>query len=126
MRQDECAAHQLISLARIDAQPHRQFNRLVKLCERNLFQLLDCLIETVLARGLDLLQRGAIFLSVLFHLLTPRFQRGPIAKFELRIANLQPAERARSRSPLPLFIKSNPECGTIPQSEITLRSSGPY
>jgi len=67
VRQDERAAHQLISFAGIDAQPHSQLNCLVKFCEGNLFEYLDRLFQAVLAVVLNFLSRGAIFFPVLFH-----------------------------------------------------------
>ena len=39
VRQNDGSANKLVSLSRVDAQPHRQLDRLVKLCESDLFQL---------------------------------------------------------------------------------------
>ena len=88
MRQNQRTAHKLIRFTRIDAKPHRQFDAFVKLGEGNLFEFLYGLFQIVLAAGVDLFRRRAIFLSVLLHLFTSEVQtRSAISNLEFEIAN---------------------------------------
>src|SRR3989442_15096002 len=92
MRQNQRTAHKLIRLTRIDAQPHRQFDSFVKLGEGNLFEFLYGLFQIVLAAGVDLFRRSAIFLSVLLHLFTSEVQtRSAISNLEL--PTISPSQR---------------------------------
>src|SRR6266850_2664037 len=100
MRENNSSAHQLVSLARIHPEPDSQLNCFIKLGESNLFHLGHGLLEVVLAPNLNLLSRGIVFLSVLFHFLLLRCQRG-ISDFGFRISNL------KSHFPVPLPLPLN-------------------
>src|SRR5215212_9660736 len=79
VRQHDGAAHELVGLARVDAQPHRQLDRLVELARRHRGNFLDLrqpLVEAVLAPFLNLFEGGAVLLAVLSHSENPlRYER---------------------------------------------------
>ena len=64
--QDDRAAHHLVRVLRIDAQPHRQLHRLVELGELHLLQQRNRLLDRVLT-VFDLRRSGREFLAVLCH-----------------------------------------------------------
>src|SRR5947209_4422500 len=67
VRQNDRAAHQLVGLARVNAQPHGEFDRLVELREGDLPELRQTLFERVLPARLNFFESRAIFLSLLRH-----------------------------------------------------------
>ena len=66
-RQHDRAAHDLIGVARIDAQANGDFHRLIKLRECGLLDDLQRLLRLVDRRDVAVLRGGVVLLSVLAH-----------------------------------------------------------
>jgi hypothetical protein len=79
VRQNYGAADKLVRLSRIDAEPHRELDRLVKFRERDLFYFSDRFVERVSFSRLDLFKSRYLLLSS-FHIppgVNERLRRSP-------------------------------------------------
>ena len=63
MRQHYRATYELIGLSRVDTQPHRQLDGLVKLRKCDLFQFSNRFFKRVLLMQLNFLESRKIFLA---------------------------------------------------------------